>query len=61
MSITWEGLTLLLGWWFTTVAGVAWIERRLSKMENSIALLIQTEQRRERINDARRDSSTTAT
>lgn len=49
MIVTWEGLALLLGWWLTTVAGVAWIERRLSKMESAIAALIQSEQRRERI------------
>lgn len=48
MIVTWEGLALLLGWWLTTVGGVAWIERRLSKMESDINWLIQAQQRRER-------------
>lgn len=59
--VTWEGLALLLGWWLTTVAGVAWIERRLSKMESSIAMLIQVEQRRERMGDSKNVDQTTAT
>ena len=52
---------MLLGWWLTTVAGVVWIERRLSKMESSIALLIQAEQRRERVDDSRHVKPTTET
>lgn len=49
MIVTWEGLALLFGWWFSTIVGVAWIERRLAKMEANIVWLINSEQRRDRV------------
>ena len=49
MLVTWEGLALLFGWWATTIIGVAWIERRLSRMESDLGWLIKSEQRRERV------------
>lgn len=51
MIFTWEQIALIVSWWFTTIGGAVWIERRLARMERDISWLIGAEQRRARVID----------